>query len=531
MLKYLNLLFQKKKNPSGAISIIPEDQSKRLNIQIAAQRVTDSKKSDLIFDPIGFEDWVWYAKTKKNELKTLISKKYIVNKAITYNMPKSSLTYRPITCLLPSDSIIYQALVDRIIEYKKDKFSKQVFSNILLDVNKKEVFDKPVYHWLEMRKNIRRCVKHGNDFYFFCDIASCFENVKINKLCSILEFYVGRNEIKFINTLKQLLVTWQFADSQGIIQPHNASSILCKIYLSKIDSSFSQMGKNYNRYVDEFHILSSSKRDILKASLSLSIALRNLGMNLNSSKSIILHGADYILNEVSEDNDFFDSVNYLRDVKHDFQKADEKIIEKYNEFVSQYLLAEKVNMKILRFCIRKFAHDKNPIAIDFCLSMIEGNFEQIVDITKYLSVFVNNVAYNTRIIDCIVNYLKSTERNLYAWVQVWFLELIYNIEDRDLIPIEFIYSIAINKEIDDLSRSLAFLILSKHLEDHELQYLPDFLKTETSIIIIRTLLFCCSKLPKTSCACLYELNENDCLDIIVAKEYLKNNQFVFNTVI
>ncbi len=498
---------------------------------MSCKRLTDNKKSDLIFDPIGYDDWSWYAKNNKNELKKLISTKYVINRQITYNMPKSSLTYRPITYLLPSDSIIYQSIVDRIIEYRRSKFSKQVYSNIILDINKSEVFDKPVIHWLEMRKNIRKMVRNGNNYYLFSDIASCFENVKISKLINILEFYVGKNEYKYIEILDRILTKWQFAEAQGIIQPHTASSILCKIYLTSVDSSFAFIGKCYHRYVDEFHILSDNKKDIHRYSLRLALSLRDLGMNLNSSKNKILFGEDEIIEAVSEDNDFFEAVNYITKVLKDYKKSDYLIDRKFDQFVTDYLSGNDVNMKIFRYCIRKYANDRNDRSVRFCLSIIDSNYEQIVDIVKYLSVFINDLNNSQIIIKEIFLYLKDPNRNIHSWVQIWFLALILKVDNSLLIDFKYVYSIALNKNYDDLSRSISFLILAKHFEDHDLQFIVDAYRSENSIILKRSLLFCCSKLPKAVRIKLLKIEEDDPIDIIVTKKYLQENEYKIQSII
>jgi len=184
-------------------------------------------------------------------------------------------------------------IVDKLIKYKKDKFSNQVYSNIINDINKSDIFDKPVAHWLRMNRNIREQFKQGNKYYFFSDISGYFENIKINRLFSVLNFYTGRKEGEFENILKKIFIKWQFAEAQGLVQQHSASSILAKIYLTPIDSCFSHLKGKYSRYVDEFHIITYAQKKLLSNILILSEQLRELGLNINVSKANTLRAKKY----------------------------------------------------------------------------------------------------------------------------------------------------------------------------------------------------------------------------------------------
>jgi hypothetical protein len=466
-----------------------KNQLNKLHLSSAIKRIVKERRNDLVFDPIGFDEWIYLSKDK-NKLKKLLYGKYYPKSQITLSMPKDNFTFRPVSYLLPSDSIIYQAIVDIIIKHKKDKFSNQVYSNIINDIDKSEVFDKPVKNWLRMIANIREQYNKGNNYYFSSDISGYYENIKINRLFSILEFYTGKNEKEFESLLKKLLVKWQFAEAQGLIQPHDASAILSKIYLTPVDSFLSHLKGNYSRYVDEFHIITHSKDNLLINNLNLCEKLRYLG-------------------------------NYLGN----FKLLQIEIDKKFDEFVNDFENDKPTNMKVFRYCINKYALDRNPRAINFCLNLIYKNNSQIVVIVKYLSLFMNESDCSKTILKKITNYIENTGQEYYQWVKCWLLNLFVMTDCTDHVNKEVLKQIFMDKNMNNLTRATALVAYSKHSSDFALLFLKELYNDTDNVLFKRAILVATSKMPSTYSKELYSIEEHDELDIIVLKEYLLNNEY------
>ena len=439
-------------------------------------------------------------------------------------MPKENHTFRPVTYLLPSDSIIYQAIVDKLIMHKKDKFSNQVYSNIINKIDNTEVFTNPIRKWLEMRENIRKQYRKGNNFYFFSDISGYFENIKIDNLLSMLCFHTGKNEKEYEVLLKKVLVKWQFAKSQGLVQPHSASSILSKIYLTPVDAMLSDMKNKYSRYVDEFYLITNSEKELKLKIYYLCEKLRELGLNLNSSKSRYLSGEE-ISDELDEDQDYFNLVNYTEFHLFDIELSQSIVDNKFDEFINNYEDNKKVNMKIFRNCIRKYAKKENPRAVYFCLSIINKNYEQIVDIVKYLSVFLKYEDFSKIILEKITCYIKNKDINHYQWVQCWLLNLFIKTDYNYHVDTELLKSIFENKNQSNLSRATALLAYSKHSKDINLVFLSAMYKEADNTLLKRAILAASSKMPCTYTEDMYKIDADDELDIIVLKEYLLKNEY------
>jgi hypothetical protein len=145
------------KKDSQYISIFwrNQNQIEKLFLREAIKRVSRPSKTDLIFDPVGYDEWNYCVANDIENLRMLFYMKYQPKPAVTLSMPKESHTFRPVSYILPSDSIIYQAIVDKLINYKKDLFSNQVYSNVLNDVRNEHVFKNPIKYWKKMRENLR----------------------------------------------------------------------------------------------------------------------------------------------------------------------------------------------------------------------------------------------------------------------------------------------------------------------------------------------------------------------------------------
>lgn len=480
-------------------------------------------RSELIVEPSNYCEFEWYIKQYPKRFRELLYSTYEPNQRITISMPKKAFTFRPIAYLYPLDSIVYQAIVDKLIYYKREKFSKQVYSNIINNTTSSSVFHNPVQHWLEMRENIRFQLSKEYKCYFFADISGYFENIKIKKLLQKMQFYVGRNEKNLLHYLERLLEKWSYAEAQGIIQPHHASSILAKIYLSSIDSRLSHLQKRYNRYVDEFHILAKEKYELLKVSIELNEGLRDLGLNLNAAKSEYLEG-EAVRMKFDEDKDFFDRVNYLEHILKDYEKTHAEIVGRFENLMAAFEAGDELNDRVFRYCIRKFTRENDARAVAFCVVHFPRLLGQTVDIVQYLSIFINDAAYSKLITNMIFNFLTDTEQNLYAWVQIWLLTLLLKINSGEQVLTDYIWDCSKSNDSDEISRCLCFLILAKHLDDHDLLFFREYYEDTNSLLLKRIILFCMSRLPSTYLDSLLAERSYDELHLMIMKRYLNEQK-------
>ncbi|MBM9576215.1 hypothetical protein JWG45_03520 [Leptospira sp. 201903070] len=500
------------------------DEVKKIKFDYVVSRISAHTKSDLLVEPTGYYDLDWFIQSRKSEFYEVVFQFYLPEKKITLNMPKGNLSYRPVSYLLPMDSLVYLAVTEKLIYYTKNKFSKYVYSNIINDFSKKDVFAEPVRNWLRMRDAIRtNYKKYSLDKYYSSDISGYFENIKITYLLKKSKFYIGKRETGYTKYLKKLLETWHYADSQGLIQPHPASSILGKIYLSPVDSYFSYLGKKYCRYVDEFHIQTSNLNEMLDITINLNEQLRELGLNLNSKKTIFKMG-DEIWEEINENQDFFSAVDYAQRIERDYELAEEIVELKFRGITEN---ERAFDSKIFRYCLRRYAKQKNPRAIEFILNHFQKHLDSTVDMVRYLGLFVNSYRHSKKISKFIHNYLTNPSVNIYKWVEVWLLSLLYEFNRKIYIHPEVIKTILVKSSSEELSRAICYMIMGKLLEDHDLLICIDQFKRENSIIVKRSLLCCISRLTTTAKESVLKSVKKKNLNLYILKEYLANKTFDF----
>ncbi|WP_035984053.1 RNA-directed DNA polymerase [Leptospira meyeri] len=523
-MNFLKRFFKGKKEKKKGAFFSSIEEVKKLKFDFVVSRISAHTKSDLLVEPTGYYDLEWFVKNRRSDLFNVIHSFYSPSKKITLNMPKGNFSYRPVSYLLPMDSLIYLAVTEKLIFYTKDKFSKFVYSNLLNPFDKKEVFSEPVKHWLRMRNTIRSNYKTNSlDKYYSADISGYFENIKIKYLLKKAKFYIGKHEVSYTKYLKKLLEKWQYADSQGLIQPHPASSILGKIYLSPVDSYFSYLGKRYSRYVDEFHIQTDDLSEMLNITIHLNEQLRELGLNLNSKKTIFKIGKD-IWDEINENQDFFSAVDYAQRIRKKDELAEAIVEQKFMEITSNF---QKFDPKIFRYCLRRYAKKLNPRGIRYIIENFEKHSDCTVDMVRYLGLFANNYRHSKRISKFVLSYLNDPSENIYKWVEIWLLSLLYEFNNKIYIQPEVIKSILIKAENDELSRAICYMIMGKLMEDHDLLICIEQYKKEKSTIVKRALLCCISRLTTTAKENAFNKVNSEETNLYFLKEYLKNNEFNF----
>jgi len=161
--------------------------------------------------------------------------------------------------------------------------------------------------------------------------------------------------------------------------------------------------------------------------------------------------------------------------------------------------------------------NENARAINFCLGIINKNYDQTVDIVKYLSVFVNDEYFSNDIFKVVSSYLKNEDNKIYQWVWCWLLNLYIKTDISDFVDKELLKRIFMDENHNSLTRATALLAYAKHLHDFELMFLKKTYYEAKCILFKRAILASASKLPSTVTKELFNIEDDDELDIIVLK--------------
>jgi hypothetical protein len=182
---------------------------------------------------------------------SLSSGNYECQLPITMSVPKQGILTRPGSILLPQDRLVYQALVEDMLEKIEAQFDRTIaFSHV--PSNEKGALFKPSFEgWSSFQQKLTK-ICNENDFVLQCDIASYFETLPQHNLVNALDGCGCRPES--VRLLEKVLSSFRQKSSQGIIQGVYPSDILGDFYLTDIDAKCRLANLDSARYVDDFYV-------------------------------------------------------------------------------------------------------------------------------------------------------------------------------------------------------------------------------------------------------------------------------------
>ncbi|NDP21451.1 MAG: RNA-directed DNA polymerase [Paludibacter sp.] len=443
-----------------------------LNIWRAIQRLKNDLKDDWFQDPINF--------------KFLLSKKFfykrihnIIGKNITYKpsslakhftVPKSGYSTRPAIETSFIDRIIYQAYVDKLAENLDKILHPHVYSFRYNSGkgNQSYMYHYSIEQWKKYVYQTKSVLTKDRPFLVVADITNFFENINTKLLLKYLKSLIHDNAAddlkeelyKIVDGVGELIKQWndkQINSEFGIPQNRDASSYLANLFLNKIDRImiYSNNHKNYYRYMDDVRIVCKTKAEAIKAIYDLSIAMRDLGLNLNSAKTTIFDFNDLsdnitIKEFLPESLIEIDQINSLLRTKskRDVQKAIHMTFRLFTDVIeNKYLDEDKfLNKRKLGFCINKlqlFSRTeglKNTIdfskVIEYVLKELDNQPWLTTSFIKLL-MSIDKQYFKTEDFDVIKKIIKNNLKNIYE-SQTYYLWLFLSYikhSDDDLIQI------------------------------------------------------------------------------------------------
>ncbi|WP_177730104.1 RNA-directed DNA polymerase [Flavobacterium inviolabile] len=440
-----------------------------LNIWRAIERLKSDLKDDWFQDPINFRFLLsktfFYRRVEKLINENKLYKPSSLAKHFT--VPKSGYSTRPAIETSFIDRIVYQAYVDRLSENLDNVLHPQVYSFRCNSgkSNHKYMFHYSIEQWKKYVYQTKSVLTEGRPFLVVADITNFFENINTTLLSEYLKSLIhdyAENSIKdelsrIVDGIGELIKEWndkQINSEFGIPQNRDASSFLANIFLNKIDKImiYSNNHKYYYRYMDDIRIVCESKAEAVKAIYDLSIAMRDLGLNLNSSKTTIFDlksDEDIIKEFLPESLVEIDQINSLLSAKRkrDVQKAVHMTYKLFVEVVGNTNDEEKfLKKRKLGFCINKlqlFARTKglqNIIdfsrIIEYVLAELDNQPWLTTSFVKLL-MSIDKSYFRQENFNEIKKIIKDNLKNIYE-SQTYYLWLFLSYmkhSDDDLIQI------------------------------------------------------------------------------------------------
>lgn len=398
-----------------------------LNIWRAIERLKKDIKDDWFQDPINFQ-FLLSKKFFHKRLENFIgnNKSYKPSSlAKHFTIPKSGYSTRPSIETSFIDRIIYQAYVDRLAENMDNILHPQIYS---FRYNSGKGNNKYMYHfsieqWKKYVYQTKFVLNKERPYLVVADITNFFENINttllLDYLKSLIHDYVKEDTkeelYRIVESIGDLIKHWndkQINSEFGIPQNRDASSFLANLFLNKIDKImiYSNNHKYYYRYMDDIRIVCESKAEAIKAIYDLSIAMRDLGLNLNSSKTTIFdfnnEDENKLINEfLPESLVQIDQINSLLATKskRDVQKATHMTYKLFIDTINNKSDEEKfLKQRKMSFCINKLQ----------LFARTQG-LQNIIDFSKIITYILDELDNQPWLTTAFIKLLMSIDKQYF----------------------------------------------------------------------------------------------------------------------
>lgn len=331
---------------------------------------------------------------------------------ITMSVPKERFFTRPGSILRPSDRLMYQALVDNVMEQLEEGHDRRrSFSHVPSD-EEGQMFKPNHKAWERFQERIAE-ICGENEFVLKADISNYFERLPQHNLVNLMSAAGCAPEV--VNLLEEMLLAFRERNSFGIIQGVYPSDALGNFYLSALDAHCELDEVMSARYVDDIYMGFQSEAEARKGLASFIETLRKDGLHLNEYKSKIMPADEVIREETAVDRLFdeirdevADDETYERASPYGFEvewededdaeeegdagddtidddhlqnAAVERLMENINEYPSQEDQIEKFCLPILRSA-------RSDSAVEHVLDKLKEKPHQTRLYFSYISTFV-----------------------------------------------------------------------------------------------------------------------------------------------
>ncbi|MGO4502868.1 RNA-directed DNA polymerase [Dyella sp. 2YAF14] len=386
------------------------------------------------------------------------------------NMPKSNFTLRSALETSISDRVMYHALAAALVPLYDPLIPWQAFSHRYNDheLAEKHLFRSSVQSWMAFIGVVRSTLIPDADSppayaLLSTDLTNYYDNIDIRKLKEGLEKLLPETSASAaekadasarIQTLFKCLNDWTYKPGYGLPQNRDASSFLANIYMLGVDRAMLSKGYKYFRYMDDIKIVCDDSFDARKALKDLSIELRNIGLYVNSKKTVICDPGD-----AEKVDNCLDTLNTeLLELDAIWKTKRVRVISR--SFVSlrdltiRLLEAGLVDSREFRFCISRLellavCEEFSPPAAyfaDITPHIIEALWK-FPAATDQLAKYIRSVPTSNVELSEVAQHLMHSKRNIYSWqnYRLWVLLAQKNYRQQELAD----YAKAIVQEATD----------------------------------------------------------------------------------
>ena len=320
--------------------------------------------------------------------------------------PKSTYGFRISTQLDPLDWLIYSALIYEIGE-ELEAFRLPPEEGIVFSSRFEPQPDGTMFSrytgYSQFQERTRDLASRSNEQYVVvADIADFFPSVYHHRVENALRL-AAPEKANHAKATMHLLGAWRAGQSFGLSVGPNASRLIAEVAIHDVDQALLGERLTFTRYIDDFRIFCSSRKDAYIALATLAdILWKNHGLTLAGQKTQILpvevfeqryfrSVREAELKRLSESfadladqlglDTWYENINY--DDLDDEQKANVDTLNLEGMLIEQ-LSCEDIDIQVTRFVLRRLGQLQDPVGADMVLTSIDKLYPIFTDVVGYL---------------------------------------------------------------------------------------------------------------------------------------------------
>lgn len=333
---------------------------------------------------------------------------YVPSHAKILDTPKPKWHSRPGALLSCADQVVYHYIGLKCLELIRPRLRALEgtvrFSNILAK-NNRSWFARTFSGWKRFSEATATLLPNA-EFIVETDVAGYYENIDIGRL--IRELSAEGVDPFTIALMEKCLNKWAYPRGRGLLQGFSPSDLLAEYYMDAIDRHLKGAGLAHVRYMDDMRIATINERDARIAQLKLTAFLRDRGLNLQTSKTVILPKSaamehqrrlETILSRVAVEvateltsigvPDPNVSMSQLQSrirnvLKTSPSKPAIEVLERtFGDFVSGAL--GEWDKTILHYLLHRLSESGSLVALDFAVQLLSEHPEETLDGLRYVA--------------------------------------------------------------------------------------------------------------------------------------------------
>lgn len=428
------------------------------DLRLAGRQLRNDLRDDWFPDPLNYTDMLG-GETLRRLIETNIESnggQYVPGRRTLFNIPKTGFTLRYALETGLSDRALYHGLTSELIPHYDSLIPWNAFSHRFDHEGKRSseryTFMNGIEAWKSFVGSTRSALTPSS-YLVSTDVANFFEHIQLDRLRQRMQdlapLVSESEEIRsrlavHRDILFQFLNEWSYEPGRGLPQNRDASSFLANLYMRDIDLSMIEAGykDTYFRYMDDIKIVCDDLFQARRALKELSTRLRELGLTLNSRKTVITAASDVkAIDEcLDEGSDAIQQIDQLW--RRRTRSAIFSLWPVLRDRVLQLIQEGKVDCREFRYCIRRIAllsrfRDLHfpaslyaPITTAICHAVAThpACTDQYVEYLASVDVGVAELAP-------VIEYLADPAKSIYTWqnYRLWLLLAQKELRDEQLL--------------------------------------------------------------------------------------------------